>query len=244
MIAAGTKSDRRGRARKTLVGIGLACALASACVLQQSARRPGPGGDGRTAPSQVSRQPQPSPRALRAREVARLQRVMRGLIGAMDRPLPLDQVRIGITEDPHINAASGGGGEFYVTTGLLQRASDVQLAGVLGHEIAHDDLGHVAKAQALGAGLDIGMVLLDQVLPGSGQFTPIAGGLIARAYSRNEEYAADRHGVVILQRAGYPAATMRNTLIWLTQTEGANGGGFFATHPATDDRIEALRKVR
>lgn len=24
---------------------------------------------------------------------------------------------------------------------------------------------------------------------------------------------------------------------------GANGGGFFATHPATADRIEALRKV-
>jgi len=88
------------------------------------------------------------------------------------------------------------------------------------------------------------MVILDQIIPGSGALTPIAGGLIARAYSRNEEYAADRHGVDILTRAGYPAATMLNTLTWLGQTEGTDGGGFFATHPATADRIEALRNVR
>ncbi len=73
--------------------------------------------------------------------------------------------------------------------------------------------------------------------------TPIAGSLITRAYSRNEEYAADRHGVDILKRAGYPAQ-MPDTLTWLAQTEGTDGGGFFATHPATADRIEALRNVR
>jgi predicted Zn-dependent protease len=71
--------------------------------------------------------------------------------------------------------------------------------------------------------------------------TPIAGNLVARAYSRNEEYAADRHGVDILTRAGYPAATMVDTLTWLMQIEGADGGGFFASHPATSDRIQALR---
>ena len=35
-----------------------------------------------------------------------------------------------------------------------------------------------------------------------------------------------------------------NTLRWLTQLEGTSGGVFFATHPATSDRIEALRNVR
>jgi len=169
---------------------------------------------------------------------------MAPLIRAMDHPRPLSQVKVGIMDDPHVNAASAGGGEFYVTTGLLRKANDLQLAGVLAHELAHDDLGHVAKAQALGAGLNIGMVILDQIIPGSGALTPIAGGLIARAYSRNEEYAADRHGVDILKRAGYPAEVMVTTLRWLAQTEGTAGGGFFATHPATADRIEALRDVR
>jgi predicted Zn-dependent protease len=36
----------------------------------------------------------------------------------------LNQVRVGIMDDPRVNAASAGGGEFYVTTGLLQKAND------------------------------------------------------------------------------------------------------------------------
>ncbi len=230
-------------ARRGIIGAGVLCALTSACTLQQSAPRPGTPDTGRApAPSQAS--PEPSARRLDAREAQRLQRVMAPLILAMDHPRPLNQVKVGIMDDPHINAASAGGGEFYVTTGLLRKANDSQLAGVLAHELAHDDLGHVAKAQALGAGLNIGMVILDQIIPGSGALTPIAGSLVARAYGRSEEYAADNHGVDILKRAGYPAATMMNALTWLTQVEGTSAGGFFATHPATADRIEALRNVR
>src|SRR5262249_61813231 len=102
----------------------------------------------------------------------------------------------------HINAASAGGGEFYVTTGLLEKANDDQMRGVIAHELAHEDLGHVAKAQRLGAGLQIGAVLLDQIIPGRGAITPIAGQLIARSHSPKEEYEADKHRAAILQPAG------------------------------------------
>jgi putative metalloprotease len=169
---------------------------------------------------------------------------MTPLIRVMDTPRPLDQVRVGIVDDPHINAANAGRGQFYVTRGLLERASDDQLVAILAHEVAHDDLGHVAKAQALGTGLSLGIVILDQILPGSGAVTPIAGQLIARGYSRKEEYAADRHGVDLLGRTGRSKDVMIDTLAWLMQTSGSSGGGFFATHPATGDRIEALRDVR
>jgi Zn-dependent protease with chaperone function len=233
--------QRLTRTLRALVGAGLLALLTPACTMTSGAP---PATDAGRAPAPASTTAQPSTRPLDRAEAQRLQRVMTPLVRAMDHPRPLDQVKVAIMDDPHINAASAGGGEFYVTTGLLQKADDLHLAGVLAHELAHDDLGHVAKAQTLGAGLNIGMVILDQIIPGSGALTPIAGGLIARAYSRNEEYAADRHGVDILKRAGYPASTMLNTLTWLGQTEGTDGGGFFATHPATADRIEALRNVR
>ena len=151
-------------------------------------------------------------------------------------------MRIGLIDDPNINAANAGGNQFLVTTGLLQKANDEQLRGVLAHEIAHDDLGHVAKAQVLGVGLNIGMILLEQVFPGSSAFTPIAGTLIAQGYSRQEEYAADRHGMEILQRAGYSPQTMERTLEWLLSQEGRGGGGFLSSHPATEDRIAALKR--
>src|SRR3989304_3977290 len=145
------------------------------------------------------------------RQAERLQRLMVPLIRVMDHPRPLSQVRVAIVDDPHINAANAGGGEFQVTTGLLQKANDRHLTGVLAHEIAHDDLNHVAKARVLGAGLNIGMIILDQVIPGSGKLTPIVGALATSSYSRSEEYAADRHGVDLLQRAGLPRGIMDDT---------------------------------
>jgi predicted Zn-dependent protease len=195
---------------------------------------------GRTPTASTS----PSTRPVAGAQAQRLQRVMTPLIKAMDRPLPLNQVKIGIIDDTRINAASAGGGEFYVTRGLLERANDQQLVGVLAHEIAHDDLRHVAKAQTLGAGVNIGTVILDQIFPAAGAIAPIAGQLVMNKYTQSEEYAADRHGMDILQKAGMSPDIMVSTLTWLMQTEGSSsggGGGFFSTHPATGDRIEALR---
>jgi Zn-dependent protease with chaperone function len=145
--------------------------------------------------SQEARTPNVKP--LDPSQAARLQRIMVPLLRAGDMTRSLKEIRVGVVEDPNINAANAGGGEFYVTTGLLQKANDEQLRGILAHEIAHDDLGHVARAQVLGVGLNLGVILLEQIIPGSSIITPIAGTLVARAYSRSEELAADRHGVEI-----------------------------------------------
>ena len=177
-------------------------------------------------------------------QAARLQRVMVPLLKVMDHPLRVDQVSVGLMKDPQINAANAGGGRFFVTTGLLARANDDQLRAVLAHEIAHEDLDHVAKAQVLAAGLGIGAALIDQIFPGTGQVVPIAGEIVARKYSRDEEFAADRHGVELLERAGYRKELMIDGLTWLMQVSGDSGGGFFSTHPGTVERIAALRAGR
>jgi len=176
-------------------------------------------------------------------QAARLQRIMVPLIRVMDHPMPLDQVKVGIMNDPQINAANAGGDQFFVTTGLLQKANDDRLRAVLAHELSHQDLNHVAKAQVLGAGLDIGAAILSQIFPATGAITPLAGQLVTNKYSRGEEYAADAHGVVLLRRAGYPKEMMIDTLTWLMQVSGPDSGGFFATHPGTADRIAAVRKL-
>jgi len=172
--------------------------------------------------------PAPSGRPVDAAVAQRLQRTMVPLLQHMNQPLAVNQVRVGILDTTQINAANAGGGEFYVTRGLLERASDEQLRGVLAHEIAHADLNHVAKTQALGAGLNVGVIILDQIIPGSGAITPLAGQLIARAYTRKEEYAADAHGATILTRAGFNGRqAMVETLKWLEAASGPGQGGFF-----------------
>jgi Zn-dependent protease with chaperone function len=203
-----------------------------------------------TAPTpgpQTTKEParQTASRRVDASVAQRLQRTMLPLLQHMNQPIPANQVRVGLLDTPEINAANAGGGEFYVTRGLLERASDAQLRGVLAHEVAHADLNHVAKTQALGAGLNVGMAVLDQIFPGSGAIAPLAGELVLRAYSRKEEYGADAHGAEILDRAGFNGRQeMVDTLRWLEATSGSSQGGFFATHPGTGDRIQALAQSR
>jgi putative metalloprotease len=178
------------------------------------------------------------------RQMERVRYVMLPLLRVTNHRMPLDEIRVSVVEDAAINAASGGNGEFYVTTGLLNQASDDQLRGVLAHEIAHEDLGHPAKAQVLGTGLGLGTALLEKVFPGSSSVAPIAGTLIAGHYTRPMETEADRHAVKLLQRAGYSKDTMIDTLAWLMRRNGDSGGGIFASHPATSERIQALRSLR
>src|SRR5919108_1534454 len=100
-------------------------------------------------------------------QLERLRQVMLPLVKATDHSRRLQEIRVKIVQDPKINAASAGNGEFYVTPGLLNKANDDELRGVLAHELAHDDLGHPAKAQFLGTGLGLGAMLLEQFIPGS-----------------------------------------------------------------------------
>jgi Zn-dependent protease with chaperone function len=177
-------------------------------------------------------------------QLNRVRRVMLPLLQATDHRIAIDDIRLTIVDEPKINAASGGSGQFYVTTGLLRQASDEQLRGILAHEIAHEDLGHPTKAQVLSAGVGFGAALLEKVFPGSGAIAPIAGTVVTGHYSRPMELAADRHAIKLLQRAGYSKNTMVNTLAWLMQLNGDTGGGIFASHPATSERIQALHGRR
>jgi Zn-dependent protease with chaperone function len=226
----------------TLVGI---ATLAVACAGPTSSTPPTSSrGGGDSSTPQPTTQKQTKLVKVDAATGERLQNTMVPLLKVMDHPLQPGQVKVGVMDDAAINAASAGHGEFLVTTGLLQKANDTQLQAVLAHELAHQDLNHVQKTQTLGTGLNIGMIILDQIIPGSGNLTPIAGELLLRKYTRSEEYAADKHGVQLLQRAGLPGKQMMSeTLNWLMQSTGGSGGGFLATHPGTSDRIAAVKAL-
>jgi Zn-dependent protease with chaperone function len=230
----GENDQNRGKQR--LTGSLLAAVMLSGCVI---ATVPPPS---RRTP--LERSASRSYDRVDPRDADRLRRVMIPLLDAMDHRCRRDEVQIAVSSDSEINAANAGNCQFVVTAGLLRRANDEQLRGVMAHEIAHQDLGHVAKAQVLGAGLNAGAALLQQLFPGSGALTPIAGTLLARSYGRKEEYEADRHAVDILRRAGYSKDTMIDALIWVRRVSGAGGGGFFSTHPALDDRIAELQRLR
>ena len=91
-------------------------AASTACASPTTSQpAPPPSGAGRASPTTTRVDPA---------QAARLQRIMVPLIRVMDHPMPLDRVKVGIMDDQQINAANAGGDQFFVTTGLLQKAND------------------------------------------------------------------------------------------------------------------------
>jgi len=82
-------------------------------------------------------------------------------------------------------------------------------------------------------GLNIGVILLEHLIPGSSAVTPQSRPRsLQTATAAQRSWEADRHGIEILRRAGYSKEVMIDTLTVLTRTSGGDmGGGFLFAHP-------------
>ncbi|HVS03355.1 MAG TPA: M48 family metallopeptidase [Thermoanaerobaculia bacterium] len=153
-----------------------------------------------------------------------------------------------VVADPRINAFNVPGGHVYVHTGLIAAADDVaQLAGVMGHEIAHGAERHATEQLSRAYGLNIlaGVVL--------GQNPPVYQQILAQIvgsggmakFSREAERQADELGVQYMYRAGYdPRGLVRIFQKLLAQRRSQPGSvaRFFATHPLTESRIRTIEQ--
>jgi beta-barrel assembly-enhancing protease len=155
------------------------------------------------------------------------------------------QIRI-IHDDNQLNAFAAPGGFIYVYTGLikyLDKADD--LAGVLGHEIAHSDRRHTSRQlerlyglqMLLGIALGQDPGLLSQIA------AQIAGGLTGLAFSRGAEREADEYSVIYLAEAPYACNAAYTFFQKLIEAEKAGQGpAFLSTHPNPENRVEDINK--
>jgi len=160
-----------------------------------------------------------------------------------------------IADDTEPNAFALPGGWVYVTRGLLALTnSEDELAGVLGHEMAHVLQRHavrrldVASPFALLFGVPAGILgtvspTLGGLVGGAGR---LASGLALAPYSREQEREADRVGIALAARAGWDAAGLASLLSTLERQEALGGRdperrSFFSTHPSTPERVRDVQ---
>lgn len=156
-------------------------------------------------------------------------------------------------EEP--NAFALPGGPIYVSRGLLMLAnSEDELAGVVGHEIAHVIGRDTGSRLSLGAPLSIatgigalatGIVspVLGSVVGGIGGLTQ---GLLLSSYDRQQERNADSYALQLTGAAGWNPAALADILHSLERYEGLQGESsralsFFASHPRTPERVRNTR---
>jgi Zn-dependent protease with chaperone function len=136
-----------------------------------------------------------------------------------------------LVRSPDINAAADGT-SIAITTGLFDiTKSDDELALILGHELAHNTLGHstTGSSPSSRAGK-----LLDTMLR-SALAQPSA------AYSPAKEMEADNVGLYVMARAGFDIAAAET--MWTRLNRMNKGATLAATHPSGPDRLAALKKA-
>jgi beta-barrel assembly-enhancing protease len=156
--------------------------------------------------------------------------------------------------DPEtINAFALPGGQVFITAALYERLeTEGQLAGVLGHEIAHviarHGAEHIAKAQ-LTQGLTGAAVIAasDPENPQGGQYAAqmaiLVGQLVNLKYGREDELESDRLGVQFMADAGYDPRSMLRVMEILAESGGgARPPEFFSTHPNPENRLARIEQ--
>lgn len=150
-----------------------------------------------------------------------------------------------------VNAFALPGGYVYVTRGLMALAnSEAQLAGVIGHEIAHVTARHTAERYSQGTLAQVGAVLAG-VFGGQqiGQVAAQGAQLVLAGWSRGQELEADTLGIRYMADSGFDPREMSRFLdtmgrhaqlqaLLAGQPGAADSFSYLQTHPPTAERVE------
>ena len=153
----------------------------------------------------------------------------------------------GVIQSNDINAFAAPGGYVFITRGLYAKLKDeAELAGVLGHEIAHVQEKHHLKVVQKSQLLEIGTTILKKKMAkGESAIQHIIGSgaeILARGLDKEAEFEADRMGVVLAARAGYDVWGLPSVLQEISAVSSGDSavGMLFKTHPPPDERLAKL----
>jgi predicted Zn-dependent protease len=157
----------------------------------------------------------------------------------------------GILETETVGAFATPGGNIFITRGLITRIhTESELAGVLGHEMAHvvqkHHLADIKKRSTQGLLINLAELKGGGGLKGEAARAFARVGLegYVRGLSREDELEADAIGVVIAARAGYEPYGLPSVLQTLATvpSTSADMALFLKTHPSPSDRLAALEQ--
>ena len=160
-----------------------------------------------------------------------------------------------VLDTPTINAFAVPGGTIFLSIGLVKRlTNESELAGVIGHEIAHVMQRHHVKAIQAIAKQDLLKMGLTEAADRSGKSglakegikVAVSSGMdiMAKGLDKADECEADRIGAVLSARAGYDPYGLVAVLQMLAALKAEESGIslLMSTHPTPSDRLIELEK--
>lgn len=144
-----------------------------------------------------------------------------------------------VHDDKTINAFVTPGGYIFVYTGLIHYLeTEDQLAGVLGHEIAHAERRHSIKNLNKRIGTSIAL----SILLGNSNTANLANALLGLTFSRSSEREADNYSVMYLSDTPYQCNALAEFFDKMAKEGGNKKAAWLSTHPASEDRVVNINK--
>ena len=155
-----------------------------------------------------------------------------------------------VVAQKEINAFALPGGPMFVNIGTITAAdNEAELAGVMGHEMAHVYMQHSAKQQEKSSLLG-GLAGLAGALAGVAGGTwgslaqagiQVGAGTLMLKYSRGDEAQADSVGAIILWKAGFNPVALADFFEKIEKQGGGSGPQFLSDHPNPGNRRTAIQ---
>lgn len=144
-----------------------------------------------------------------------------------------------------VNAFATPGGFVHVTRGALAlMQNEAEVAGVLGHEVAHVTGKHTVNAIKKNKMVEVGASMSrNAIIEAAANKTYEV--LLENAYNRDDEMDADKNGATLANGAGYAPTGISVFLTRLSERNKdlTDRSGLFASHPDTKARVDALTKL-
>jgi Zn-dependent protease with chaperone function len=142
-------------------------------------------------------------------------------------------------------AFSADDATFYFSEGLARQPAEV-IEALVAHEVAHEVLGHAGQRRTLSLALSAGFTVFGILVPGAGLLDFVVNPLVVRAFTRDQEIAADLRALEILRMMGHPSPqrTLADALRAAHAINGNRAGGWLASEPSLEHRLAALGPPR
>jgi predicted Zn-dependent protease len=175
-------------------------------------------------------------------------RVGQNLVRNSDAKVPFT---IKVVDSEEINAFALPGGFFFVNTGILLNAdNEAEMAGVMGHEIAHVAARHGTRQASTAQTVNLATIPLifmgGWVGYGIRQGLGLAIPMGFLTFSKQYESEADMLGLEYMYKAGYDPEAFVDFFEKVQSQEKRKPGTMskvFSTHPPTEDRIKRSQEM-
>ena len=150
-------------------------------------------------------------------------------------------VSVVISKNPEVNAFSTVGRHIIVNTGLIEKMeNESQLCAVIGHEVAHLELGHIESGIRQQAIFQVILILLTENGSVDGLIS-ITSDMISNTITRAKEDEADEQGARYLYAMRLDPMEMANTL---ESFESYGILSYLTDHADSKKRAERIRKMQ